>query len=130
MMSKYGQAALDALKLIRSGEFTNPADAWNHATTRIFGAGTSSQRKSCPKAAFLGLCRAAMLHGVRPGGYTNSKCSARYATDAVTFLKRQPELVDNPKKLWSAVVGDGSRTHNSQMCVVIALWRANAIAAP
>jgi len=56
MVSKYGQSALKVVELIRSNYINDPKEAWEKATREIFGEGSSSQQKGCPRGAFLGLC--------------------------------------------------------------------------
>nr|WP_051348398.1 hypothetical protein [Peribacillus kribbensis] len=60
-MGKYGTAAVQAAELLINFTCKTPIDAWNEATTEIFGRGTHSQKKGCPKGAFLGICEAGLL---------------------------------------------------------------------
>lgn len=73
-MNKYGQAALKAVQLVVSQCATTPGEAWEIATIEIFGAGTSSQAKGCPKNTFLALCET----GKVKGSYSKTRimCSA------------------------------------------------------
>lgn len=41
-MGKYGDAAINAVKLLISGTVDNPKEAWEIATSEIFGVGTTS----------------------------------------------------------------------------------------
>ena len=43
-MGKYGQAAVKAIGLIEAKEVTTPREAWEIATTELFGRGTASQK--------------------------------------------------------------------------------------
>jgi len=78
-MNKYGQAAVRAVRLINIGSISSPVDAWERATSEIFGKGTSSQKKGCPRGAFLGLCEDGKVLGIPPGKYTSSTKNKSYA---------------------------------------------------
>jgi hypothetical protein len=121
-MNKYGKAAIEAVKLIHSQSLSNPKEAWEAASSQIFSEGTSSQKKGCPRNAFLGLCEEGLVNGVKPGKYTNSKKNKQYAIDLVNELRAQPELVNDPTSLWKFVMRGDPKVHNHQMDVVIALW--------
>lgn len=71
-MGKYGDASIRAAKLIIFGEIKSPVSAWRKATGEIFGEGTSSQDKGCPRGAFIGLCEEGMIKGIPSGSYTQS----------------------------------------------------------
>ena len=101
-MNKYGQAAL-------------------------FGRGTPSQRKSCPRGTFLGLCQEGLVKGIEPGAYTRSHKNKRYAVDAVAVLRQHSELARDPQALWREVLAGEAKVHNEQMNVVVALWSSGLI---
>ena len=128
-MGKYGAAAVEAANLCRHGLAESPLDAWEQATARLFGLGTSSQCKGCPKGAFLGLCEEGLVEGVEPGHYTQSWDNKRYAVDAVAILRQRPWLSGNQSRLWAEVMAGETKKHNSQMDVVTALWNAGLIQA-
>ena len=125
-MGKYGQAAILAMELIEKDQYANPKVAWEQATEQIFGKGTSSQCKGCPRGAFLGLCEAGLIKGVAAGEYCNSEHNKSYALKAVELLKKQPELATNINQLWYKIT-KGEKAHNGQMDVVISLWGHNRI---
>ncbi|ETT77494.1 hypothetical protein C173_03224 [Paenibacillus sp. FSL R7-277] len=126
-MNKYAQSAIRAVGLCN--EFNiSPIDAWNQATIEIFGANSSSQRKDCPRNAFLGLCEEGLVRGVPSGTYItrpNNKNKA-YAVEAVKLLKVNPELASDRSVLWKELI-KGDKKHNEQMHVVIALWESKLI---
>ena len=127
-MNKYGIAAINATQLFNDMAARTPIDAWNQATIEMFGANSSSQRKDCPRNAFLGLCEEGLVRGVPSGKYLtkpNNKNKA-YAVEAVRLLKVNPELAKDKKRLWSEVVQE-IKEHNSQMDVVLALWESELI---
>ena len=121
-MRSYGEAAVRAVHLFTTGLVESPNEAWSRAAGEIFGAGTSSAEKGCPQNAFLGLCEEGLVKGIPGGQYTRSQKNKRYALDAVTVLRRHPELASDPDALWNAVMGGEDKAHNSQMDVVAALW--------
>jgi predicted CoA-binding protein len=126
-MGKYGEAAVKAVKLVVSGTIDYPRDAWEIATGEIFGAGTSSQRKGCPRNAFLGLCEEGKIKGIPFDNYTNSKKNKEYAIKAVQILQEIPALSSDPTALWNRVVKRDYKVHNQQMDVVTSLWNNNLI---
>jgi hypothetical protein len=125
-MHKYGLAAIKAVELVTSGLAKGPAYAWEKATTEIFESGTSSQKKGCPRDAFLGLCEDGLVKGIPGGCYTRSKKNKAYAVRAVRVLKETPKSTYDPSELWSEVIGS-RKTHNGQMNVVLSLWGAGLL---
>lgn len=121
-MNKYGQAAIMAVKLITDKKMIDPIIAWDESTTKIFGRGTSSQSKGCPRGAFLGLCEEGLVVGIPPGDYTKSKHNKLYSVEAVKILKFNDDYDISPSQLWKKVIQNGNKAHNSQMDVVLALW--------
>lgn len=127
-MSSYGKAALYAVRLVKAGRANDPIDAWEKSTISQFGKGTSSQLKSCPRDAFLGLCEAGFVRGISPGTYTQSTSNKEYALAAARFLKAKPLSSTKPTMaLWRRVmksVGEPEgKTHNQQMDVVLTLFQ-------
>jgi len=116
-MGKYGNAAIRAAKLVKSGEVKLPVSAWRKATGEIFGEETSSQDKGCPRGAFLGLCEEGMIKGIPSGRYTQSTSNKEYAIKAVRILKEEPTL--NQKELWAQVTEGKVISHNGQIDVVL-----------
>jgi len=127
---RYGQAAIEAQRLAQ--ETKNPNQAWDDVTSKIFGRGTPSQKKGCPREAFLGLCEEGKVVGI-PGGqkYTVSELNKKYALVAIEILRGEPKLADYSAVLWRRVLerlGKGGRSHNQQMNVVISLWKTGKLA--
>ena len=120
--NKYGEAAIQATKLYTSKLVNSPQDAWEQATKNIFGEGTSSQKKGCPKGAFLGLCEEGLVKGIPRGKFTNSTKNKDYAVLAVAILKNNTSLASDTSALWKSVLRGIEKQHNSQMDVVTALW--------
>ena len=126
-MNKDAQAAWDAVRICQQGGADSPQDAWEQATTAIFGRGTPGQTKGCPKGAFLGLCEDGLIRGIDPGNYTRSQKNKQYAVDAVDVLRRHPHLAHGAQGLWIEVLTGVSKKHNQQMNIVIALWNRGLI---
>ena len=120
-MNNYARAAIRAVELYKSHRMASPRQVWEEATAEIFGWGTPSQVKACPRDAFLGLCEEGLIRSIPRGQYTKSSKNKRYALDAVTILKGDPRFVAYPSALWKKVVKGARKAHNQQMDVVIAL---------
>ena len=120
-MNKYGDAAVRAVKLY--GRLAaSPQEAWDKATTDLFGVASSSQEKGCPRGAFLGLCEEGLLSGFPKGRYTRSNKNKEYALHALRLLRNRQDLANDLDGLWRAVMNGTQKQHNSQMDVVVALW--------
>jgi hypothetical protein len=128
-MGKYGQAAIRAIDLLISNKVETPVNAWEAATIEIFGEGTSSQMKGCPKTTFIGLCESGMVLGVQKGTYLKNKNSKNkmYGIEAIKLLNKEPSLSRDIKQLWSCVLEGENKQHNAQMDVVVTLWNNNLI---
>ena len=126
-MNKYGQAAIKAVDLIESKRANTPETAWEMATIEIFGAGTSSQSKGCPRSTFLSLCETGSVKGIQSGVYTSAKQNKGYAVKALELLVDDPSLSNDSKILWTKIQGGIEKKHNSQMDVVLALWTEGLI---
>ncbi len=126
-MYKYGEAALLATGLRQCK--TDPVGAWNKAAQEIFDS-PSSQKRGCPRGAFLGLCQEGYVKGVNPGVYTRSRKNKDYAIAAVELLNKEPKLVNKKTELWKRATNGASIEHNSQMDVVLSLWEKGLITTP
>jgi len=126
-MGKYGEAAVTAARIFTEGDVDSPETAWNRATTLLMGANTSSQKKGCPRGAFLGLCEEGLVKGIPKGHYTNSEKNKGYAVEAVSLLKSNPGLSQDANLLWAAILKGIEKKHNSQMDVVLSLWNHKLI---
>ena len=127
-MGKYGQAAVKAAALLNTESMILPRDAWNQATIEIFGKGTSSQEKGCPRSAFIGLCEEGLVKGVNAGKYAlKSTKNKDYAIKAMNLIKKEPSLTNDINQLWNQVTTGEGKVHNSQMDVVVTLWKNNLL---
>tara|TARA_R110002072_G_scaffold36000_1_gene105925 strand:+ start:579 stop:989 length:411 start_codon:yes stop_codon:yes gene_type:complete len=119
-MNKYGTAAIKAAK-----EGENPIESWEKATKVLFKS-SDSQKKSCPKSAFLGLCEAGLVKDIPKGNYVKSIKNKEYALKAVEILRQNTETTFSPKELWKKLDLE-DKNHNSQMDVVLGLWENGLI---
>ena len=119
-MTNYNEYGKVAIKVAKAKG--NPKDNWQKEVKITFFDSESSQKKSCPKSAFLGLCEEGLVKGVPKGNYTKSVKNKEYALKAVTILKQNKETTFLPKELWEKLEF-GDKRHNSQMDVVLALWK-------
>ncbi|MCL7763401.1 hypothetical protein MPF19_08255 [Polaribacter sp. Z014] len=69
MMSNYNEYGEVALKIAKAKG--NPKDNWEAEVKRAFSDSISSQEKSCPKSAFLGLCEKGLVKGIFKGKNVN-----------------------------------------------------------
>jgi hypothetical protein len=133
-MGKYGRVALRATHLVRERSCRSPVEAWSVAVREVFPTSPTSQKKGCPKGAYLGLCEAGLVDRIPRGTYTDSEDNKAYAVEAVRLLLRDPSLADpgardgGALKLWMAVMNGECKTPNGQMDVVLALWSEGLIA--
>lgn len=121
-MNKYGIIAVDAA-IICTKEKCHPNEAWLRAARKVFDEGSSSLIKGCPKNTFLGLCEEGHIKDIPSGSYTKSVKNKLYGLEAINLININNELLNNKTKLWNLVVK--SKKHNSQMDVVMALYKAN-----
>jgi len=121
MANKYGEAALIAARQQSSGD-ANPVVRWERAMETLYPTSPTSRKKGCPRGAFLGLCEEGLVKGVPPGHYTASKDDKAYAVKAATLLTKEARKW-SIGELWRAVSNDPEKAHNSQMDVVMALWK-------
>src|ERR1700733_1983988 len=123
MANRYGEAALIAA---RDSAGTSPARRWQSAIERIYPTSVSAQTKGGPRGAFLGLCEEGLVEGIPPGHYTTSKDNKGYAVQAARLLSEGTQKW-SISELWRAVSDDPEKAHNSQMDVVLGLWKKGLI---
>lgn len=111
-MGKYGEVAVKAAQYIKEGK--DPLPAWEKASCEIFEPGSSSQKKGCPKNAFLGL-------------YGGRGKNATYAQTALAYLKANPLQSITADELWAIVMSGTRKVHNHQMDVVLSLYKEGLI---
>jgi len=126
-MGKYGQVAVQAARLAQKN--LTPIEAWDRVCNHVFGEGSPSAKKSCPKHAFLGLCSAGKIKGIPKGLLPDSK-NSEYSIKAVEIIPTL-SLPIGKKELWVKVlkkIGENQdKQHNEQMDVVMSLWKEGLI---
>jgi hypothetical protein len=121
MANRYGEAALMAARRGSSGD-VNPVARWESAMENLYPTSPAARRKGCPRGAFLGLCEEGLVKGIPAGHYTASKDSKAYAVRAAALLSEGTRSWFT-RALWQAVSNDPEKTHNSQMDIVLSLWK-------
>jgi len=125
-MNKYAKASILAINHHNQCDIKDIVKSWQQAMMEVFPTQESSRKKGCPKTAFLGLCEAGYVKGVPEGKYLlkSSSKNKDYAIHAIKLLKDTPQLAKySSKQLWELVMNGASKTLNSQMDVVLGLWK-------
>ena len=125
-VSQYGEVACLAVEMVQEGKEVDPKKAWRKAAEKIIPS-TESQKKGCPRYAFLGLAEKGLITGISPGKYTRSRYNKRYALEGVELLREKPDLYKNPREMWDCIMRGAQKAHNDQMDVVAALWKKGYI---
>jgi hypothetical protein len=125
MANRYGEAALIAARQEHSASNT-PQMRWENAVKRLYPTSPAAQRKGSPRGAFLGLCEEGLVKGIPAGSYSATRDNKNLALSAVVLLREGTQSW-SISTLWRAVAGDGGKEHNSQMDIVMALWKNGLI---
>ena len=123
METRYGKVAVLAVESHTGA----PRERWTAAATHCFPQSPSSQKKGCPRGAFLGLCEEGLIKNIEAGRYTTSINNKRYALRASELL-RSGRVFAKPIDLWLAVMDGKKKAHNGQADVVMALWQKGLLA--
>ena len=125
-MGNDGRAAITAARMLEQGTPSNPEAAWARAIRRETKS-SESWRKPCPQGAFLGLCKAGLIPGceARPSLFRSS--SGDYAVRMVEAIRLDPQVLTDRKRLWRSAVGSAKKEENSQIDIVVSLWREGII---
>ncbi len=136
-MGQFGDTAVEAVKILAAtGQTTDPRKAWETAARKIMSNSPASQKKGCPRVAFLGLCEEGLVKGVPRGNYTGStkkKKNKDYAVRMANYLITHPGIANtpDPQTLWQiALAGEANppASENGQTDVVLSLWKAGRLA--
>lgn len=127
MANRYGEAALLAVRMELYGKALSPLERWQDAVRKLYPTTPIGQKKSGPRAAFLGLCEDGLVKGIPAGQYTAGNSASNrnkaFAVGAVKLLEAGTHRTTS--ELWNEVA-DGEE-HASQMDVVMALWKNGLI---
>jgi hypothetical protein len=124
MANKFGEAALIAARLEVPASVT-AAERWDTAVRQVYPEKPYLQKKTAPRAAFLGLCEKGLVKGVPAGEDGGSDKNRVYALQAVELLRAGTHRTVNA--LWAAVTDGDESAHNAQMDIVLALWKNGLI---
>jgi hypothetical protein len=124
MANKFGEAALIAARLEVPASVT-AAERWDTAVRQLYPEKPYLQKKTAPRAAFLGLCDRGLVKGVAAGDGRSLEKNRTYAIKAVELLRAGTHRTVNA--LWEAVTEGDEIEHNAQMDVVLALWKNGLI---
>jgi len=125
MANRYGEAALLAAGQGFSAS-GNPMVWWDNAMQKLYPTSPTARKNGCPRGAFLGLCEEGLVKGIPAGKYTASKDNKAYAVQAAALLTKGDQKW-SVGELWRAVSNAPEKAHNSQMDVVMALWKNDLI---
>ena len=125
MANRYGEAAIIAARMESYGKALTPGMRWQEAAKKLYSTSPSAQRKGGPRFAFLSLCEAGLVKGIPAGQYAPSNKAKAYALRAVALLNAGTHTTVNA--LWAEVTDGEQIAHNSQMDVVLALWKNDLI---
>jgi hypothetical protein len=129
MANRYGEAALLAVRMETYGKALTAEERWQDAVKKVYPTTPIGQKKSAPRAAFVGLCEAGLVKGIRADepAPTNSAMNRNkaYAVAAVELLRAGTHKTVS--QLWAAVSETDGGEHSSQMDVVLALWKNGLI---
>ena len=129
-MWQYGDVAVGALERYTSGRCATLREAWEQSASTVFPDSASLREKLCPRASFFGLCEEGLVRGVPPGIYNARPGNKNkgYAVGAVGELVAEPGLADaGPTALWQRVMAGRVKQPNSQMHLVLLLWKRGLI---
>lgn len=93
---------------------------------KLYPTSPAARNKGCPRGAFLGLCEEGLVKGIPEGHYTAAKNNKAYAVRAAALLLEGAQSW-SIGSLWRAVADDPAKEHNSQMDIVLALWKNGLI---
>ena len=110
MANQYGKAAIMAARQGPS-DSPDPKVRWDAAMKKL-STSKSSQKKTCPKDAFLGLCDVGLVKGVHQGNYTESINNKEYAIRAVELLENKGAQFSSRSALWRAVMNGDEKSEN------------------
>ena len=125
MANRYGEAALQAVRMNLYGKALSPAERWQDAVQKLYPT-PAGQKKKAPREAFVGLCEAGLVKGVAADSFATGNRNKDYAVAAVELLRDGTHKTVT--QLWTAVTDSDGTEHSCQMDVVLALWKNDLIA--
>jgi hypothetical protein len=125
-MGLFGKAAIVATRIVAGGRKLSPGEAWDLAIARLSNS-PKTQKKTCPRNAYLGLCEAGAIVGIEAGRYgaPEDNPNGAYALTALSLLQ-SGEAADK-QLLWSRVTAPRRLSPDEQMDVVLSLWEQHLL---
>jgi hypothetical protein len=124
MANRYGEAALQAVRMELYGKALTPCERWQDAVQKLYPT-PAGQKKKAPRESFVGLCGAGLVKGIPAGDYAPGNRNKDYAVAAVQLLRAGTHKTVT--QLWSTVTDADGTEHAAQMDVVLALWKNGLI---
>ena len=124
MANRYGEAALQAVRMNLYGKALTPGERWQDAVQKVYPT-PAGQKKKAPREAFVGLCEAGLVKGVPAPAFATANRNKDYAVAAVELLRAGTHKTVT--QLWTAVSDSDGTEHACQMDVVLALWKNSLI---
>jgi hypothetical protein len=128
MANRYGEAALMAVRMETYGKMLTPLQRWEDAVAKLYPTTPIGQKKSAPRAAFLGLCEAGLVKGIHGDAFSSQNKNKAYAVEATALLAAGTHKTVS--QLWAEVTQGEDIPHASQMDVVLALWKNGRLVPP
>ncbi|MEI7189623.1 DUF6979 family protein [Dickeya dianthicola] len=132
-MGVYGETAVAVASAYDSSNKPDPRECWEYSIT-LFTDSRESQKKGCPKSAFLGLCQDGYVKEVPKGNYLSPDSpNKKYAVAAADLVVKEPGKKYSKAELWRNATKDcpdAAENQNGQMDVVLALKEAGLLQRP
>ncbi|MGM3172487.1 DUF6979 family protein [Dickeya lacustris] len=132
-MGIYGKTAVAVVSAYDSSNKPDPRECWEYSIT-LFTNSRDSQRKGCPKSAFLGLCQDGYVKGIPKGDYLPPDSpNKRYAVVAAECVLKEPSRKYSRAELWRIATKDcpdAAENENGQIDVVLTLKDAGLLQHP
>ncbi|MCO7262021.1 DUF6979 family protein [Dickeya zeae] len=123
-MGIYGETAVAVASAYDSSNKPDPKECWEYSIIQITSS-RESQKKGCPKSAFLGLCQDGYVKGIPKGDYLSPDSpNKKYAVAAAYLVLKEPDRKYSKAELWRNATKDcpgAAENQNGQMDVVLAL---------
>ncbi|UUE11788.1 hypothetical protein NMX13_09520 [Dickeya zeae] len=132
-MGIYGDTAIAAVAVYDRLNKSEPRECWDDSII-LFTTSKDSQKKGCPRSAFLGLCQDGYVKGIPKGNYLSSDSpNKKYAKVAAELVLKELGRKYSKAELWLNATKncvDAAKNQNGQMDVVLALKEAGLLQKP
>ncbi|ACT07071.1 conserved hypothetical protein [Dickeya chrysanthemi Ech1591] len=132
-MGIYGKTAVAVASEYDSSNKLDPRECWEYSIIQ-FTDSRESQKKGCPKSAFLGLCQEGYVKGIPKGNYLPPDSpNKEYAVSAADLVLKEPGRKYSRAELWGNATKyypGAAKNQNGQMDVVMTLKEAGLLQHP